>query len=77
MANIAGKVPWSLTLFGDNKAVDALIELAHKHPTEQGRQNAGIGLARLAKDPANLERLRELHGIELLHHYVKPHAMKR
>jgi hypothetical protein len=54
-------------LLGKAKAVDACIALAHKHPTEAGRQNAGIALARMAKNPENLERLRELHGIELLH----------
>ena len=36
------------------------------------QKNAAIALARLAQDPACLQRLRELHGIEIMYRYVKP-----
>ena len=35
-------------------------------------QNAAIALARMARDPPCLERLRELRGVEIIAAYVKP-----
>ena len=72
-----GKVESTLRGFGKAGAVPALINLAHRHELEQARQNAGIALARLSKDEKNLEQLKELHGIEIIHHYVKPLNMQK
>jgi hypothetical protein len=72
-----GKVESTLRAFGKAGAVPALINLAHRHELEQARQNAGIALARLSKDEKNLEQLKELHGIEIIHHYVKPLEMQK
>lgn len=72
-----GKVESTLRGFGTAGAVPALINLAHRHELEQARQNAGIALARLSKDAKNLEQLKELHGIEIIHHYVKPLNMQK
>ena len=76
LANVAKQEP-TLAPLGKAGAVPALIAVAHKGELEQARQNAGIALARLSKHPPNLEELRELHGIEIIHHYVKPATMKR
>jgi hypothetical protein len=35
-------------------------------------RNAAIELARTAKDGAMMERLRELHGVEIIYQYVPP-----
>ena len=51
-------------------AVNSLIDIAHKR-TPVAQKNAAIACARLAKDPQCLERLRELHGIEIIYRYVK------
>jgi hypothetical protein len=72
-----GKVESTLRGFGKAGAVPALINLAHRHELEQARQNAGIALARLSKEEKNLEQLKELHGIEIIHHYVKPLNMQK
>ena len=50
--------------------VPALIKVAH---TRRGtaQKNAAIALARLARDPACLEKIRELHGFEIIAAYVK------
>lgn len=72
-----GKVESTLRGFGKAGAVPALINLAHRHELEQARQNAGIALARLSKDEKNMEQLKELHGIEIIHHYVKPLNMQK
>jgi len=76
VSNMA-KVPQTLRPFGKAGAVPTLINLAHKHALQTARQNAGIALAALAKDEDNLAQLKELHGIEIIHHYVKPLNMKK
>ena len=40
-----------------------------KGPT---RKNAAIAVARLAHDEACMQRIRELHGLEIIYQYVKP-----
>jgi tetratricopeptide (TPR) repeat protein len=72
-----GKDEAALPALGAAGAVPALIKVAHRSELEKARQNAGIALARLAKHPPNLEQLRELHGIEIIHHYVRPANMKK
>jgi len=51
-------------------AVPPLIEIAHKRKGACNK-NAGIALARMARNQQCLARLKELHGIEIMHHYVK------
>ncbi len=40
-----------------------------KGPTQK---NAAIAVARLAHDEACMQRIRELHGLEIIYQYVKP-----
>mmetsp|Transcript_29312 Transcript_29312/g.75541 ORF Transcript_29312/g.75541 Transcript_29312/m.75541 type:complete len:1005 (-) Transcript_29312:36-3050(-) len=47
-----------------------LLHLAHKG-SGGGQKNAGIALARMARDPAMLAVLRANHGIEILRSYVQ------
>jgi len=51
-------------------AVGKLIPVAHKRKGT-AQKNAAIALARMSRHPPLLERLRELHGIEIMHSYVK------
>lgn len=46
-------------------------EAAHKRKGAAQR-NSAIALARMAKLPACLRRIRELHGVEIMCRYVKP-----
>ena len=50
--------------------VPPLIAAAHKR-RGAAQKNAAIALARLSQDAACLERLRELHGLEIIAAYVK------
>ncbi|GLC44336.1 hypothetical protein PLESTB_000480900 [Pleodorina starrii] len=52
--------------------VPALVGVAYEGRGNAASKNAAIALARLAHDPAMLEKLRELHGIEIIYQYVKP-----
>lgn len=53
-------------------AVAPLVKVAYDGKGDTASKNAAIALARMAHDPAMLERLRELHGIEIIYQYVKP-----
>lgn len=53
-------------------AVAALVKVAYDGKGNTASKNAAIALARMAHDTAMLERLRELHGIEIIYQYVKP-----
>ncbi|KAG2450163.1 hypothetical protein HYH02_000265 [Chlamydomonas schloesseri] len=52
--------------------VPPLIQVAYDGKGNAASKNAAICLARLARDAPMLERLRELHGIEIIYQYVKP-----
>ncbi|GFR41120.1 hypothetical protein Agub_g1764 [Astrephomene gubernaculifera] len=52
--------------------VPPLVKVAYDGRGNTASKNAAIALARLAHDPAMLEKLRELHGIEIIYQYVKP-----
>jgi len=60
-----------LSKLSEADAVPSLIEVAHKRKGPCCK-NAGIALARMSRDPKCMERLRELHGIEIIYNYVKP-----
>lgn len=64
------KHPHNLKEFTKSKAVEGLIELAHK---KKGmvQKNAAIALARLSQDQRCLGRIRDLHGIEILTSYLR------
>ena len=64
--------PSCLQHFSDADTVKHLCTLAHKAEEAHVRKNAGIALARLAKHPDMIERMRECHGFEIIHTYVKP-----
>jgi hypothetical protein len=54
--------------------VEPLVKVMHTAANENKKsvaKNAAIALAKLAKDPANLEKIRELHGIEIMFAYIK------
>lgn len=53
-------------------AVAALVRVAYDGKGNAASKNAAIALARMAHDPRMLERLRELHGVEIIYQYVKP-----
>eukprot|EP00218_Dolichomastix_sp_CCMP3274_P004818 CAMPEP_0170162976 /NCGR_PEP_ID=MMETSP0033_2-20121228/77369_1 /TAXON_ID=195969 /ORGANISM="Dolichomastix tenuilepis, Strain CCMP3274" /LENGTH=462 /DNA_ID=CAMNT_0010400609 /DNA_START=22 /DNA_END=1411 /DNA_ORIENTATION=+ len=52
-------------------AIKPLLEAAHKR-TGAAQRNAAIAAARMARHPPLLERLRQLHGLEIIQAYVKP-----
>lgn len=57
------------------KTVEPLVTVMHKAANEKKAsvaKNAAIALAKLAKHPKHLERIRELHGIEIMMAYIKP-----
>lgn len=53
-------------------AVAPLVKVAYDGKGNTASKNAAIALAKMAQDPGMLERLRELHGIEIIYQYVKP-----
>ncbi|WIA44309.1 hypothetical protein OEZ86_007106 [Tetradesmus obliquus] len=54
-------------------AVGVLVAVAYAHGRGSAvARNAAIGLARMAHDAEMMERLRELHGIEIIYQYVRP-----
>ncbi|KAG2500046.1 hypothetical protein HYH03_002326 [Edaphochlamys debaryana] len=53
-------------------AVPPLVAVAYEGKGNAASKNAAIALARMAADSAMLEKLRELHGIEIIYQYVKP-----
>ncbi|GLI69147.1 hypothetical protein VaNZ11_013704 [Volvox africanus] len=52
--------------------VPALVAVAYEGRGNTASKNAAIALARMAHEPDMLEKLRELHGIEIIYQYVKP-----
>merc|ERR1712194_969248 len=61
--------PENLDLFKDY--VEPLVTVMHK--TSGGTQkNAAIACAKLARKEEYLTQIRDLHGIEIMFHYVKP-----
>jgi len=56
--------------FARADAVAALLNICHRHADKAVKKNAGVALAKLAQHPPNLVKLRELHGIEILHAYA-------
>ncbi|EFJ51905.1 hypothetical protein VOLCADRAFT_86877 [Volvox carteri f. nagariensis] len=61
-----------LALLRDADPVPVLVGVAYEGRGNTASKNAAIALARLAHEPTMLERLRELHGIEIIYQYVKP-----
>ncbi|KXZ56527.1 hypothetical protein GPECTOR_1g473 [Gonium pectorale] len=61
-----------LPLLREADPVPALVGVAYEGRGNTASKNAAIALARLAQEPTMLERLRELHGIEIIYQYVKP-----
>uniref|UniRef100_A0A7S0QXX8 Protein unc-45 homolog B n=1 Tax=Pyramimonas obovata TaxID=1411642 RepID=A0A7S0QXX8_9CHLO len=59
-----------LEKLADLDAVPPLVEVAHKRKGACNK-NAGIALARMARNQKCLVRLKELHGIEIIYNYVK------
>jgi hypothetical protein len=49
-----------------NGNIGGLLEIV-RNQTGNKRKNAAILLAKLSKEKSNLEKIRELHGIELLY----------
>ena len=47
-----------------------IADIAHKR-RGTAQRNAGIALAKMAQDPWCLRVIRDLHGIEIMYHYVK------
>jgi hypothetical protein len=54
-------------------AVRVLVAVAHAHGCGSAvARNGAIALARMARDGGMMERLRELHGVEIIYQYVRP-----
>jgi len=53
-------------------AVAPLVTAAHRRSDKTAQKNASIALARMAQDPACMERLKELHGLEIIYQNVRP-----
>lgn len=62
--------------------VNGMVELLLKHATndklcDDVKQNAAICLAKLARsDERNLEKLREMHGVEILHSVIQGRILR-
>ena len=57
------------------KTVEPLVKIMHTAANANRKsvaKNAAIALAKLAKEPKNLEKIRDLHGIEIMFAYIKP-----
>jgi hypothetical protein len=48
-------------------AVMSLVQVAHEGKGSTASKNAAIALARMSRHPQLLERLRELHGVEIIY----------
>ena len=66
------RLPGQLPALRAADAVAPLVRLAYEGAGNTASKNAAIALARMAHDQAMLERVRELHGIEIIYQYVKP-----
>ena len=66
------KQPARLPLLKSLDAVAPLVAVAYAGKGNTASKNAAITLARLSHDPDLIERLRELHGLEIIYRYVKP-----
>ena len=66
------KVPKVVEKLTKTQIIKHLLTLARDANKPEVRENCAILLAKLAqKDSRHLERLRELHGIEILHSCMK------
>eukprot|EP00164_Ancoracysta_twista_P004655 GFYU01006291.1.p1 GENE.GFYU01006291.1~~GFYU01006291.1.p1 ORF type:complete len:670 (-),score=228.27 GFYU01006291.1:99-1847(-) len=54
------------------QVIAALVNLMHKRDNDGVKKNAAIALARMAKDGEVVDKIRELHGFEIMYRYVKP-----
>jgi hypothetical protein len=59
-------------IFRGSQAVHMLVEVMKKGKGDVASRNAAITLAKLARDAAMLEQLRELRGLEVMYQYIKP-----
>ena len=48
-----------------------LTDVAHKQ-SGAIQKNAAIAVARMAHDPVCMQRIKELHGLEIIYQYVRP-----
>ena len=51
--------------------IDLLVNIMHKRRGD-AQKNAAIALAKLSKDEYCLQRIRDLHAIEIIMSYMKP-----
>lgn len=71
LGHIASQPDWLPMLHGLD-AVAPLLRVAHAGRGNVASKNAAIALAKLAKHPPMLQRLRDLHGLEIIYTYVRP-----
>eukprot|EP00879_Flechtneria_rotunda_P020193 GHRR01021234.1.p1 GENE.GHRR01021234.1~~GHRR01021234.1.p1 ORF type:complete len:471 (+),score=227.45 GHRR01021234.1:622-2034(+) len=71
LSHFAAVVEWHNQLYQAD-VVLALTKVAHAGKGNAASKNAAIALARMAKDGRMMERLKELHGIEIIYQYVRP-----
>jgi len=71
LSHIAAEDRWHW-LLRQADAVHALVQAAYDGKGNCASKNAAIALAKLAKDEQMMERLKELHGVEIIYQYVKP-----
>ncbi|WIA23793.1 hypothetical protein OEZ85_013473 [Tetradesmus obliquus] len=72
LGHFAGEPCWHPQLRSAD-AVGVLVAVAYAHGRGSAvARNAAIGLARMGHDAEMMERLRELHGIEIIYQYVRP-----
>jgi hypothetical protein len=72
LGHLAAEPCWH-TQLAQADAVGVLVAVAYAHG--RGRavaRNAAIALARMARDGRLMDRLRELHGVEIIYQYVRP-----
>jgi hypothetical protein len=72
LGHFAGEPCWHIQL-AQVDAVGVLVAVAYAHGRGSAvARNAAIALARMAKDACLMDRLRELHGVEIIYQYVRP-----
>lgn len=55
----------------DRNVVAGLVDMAYRRNGTPASKNAAITAAKLAQNPECLEQMRECHGFEKIHSYVK------
>lgn len=70
LGHFAGEAQWHTQLRRAD-AVKVLVDVAYAGKGNASSKNAAIALAKMAKDQVMLDRLRELHGLEIIYQYVR------